>query len=50
MFLRIGKKNQKVYFVPLKVILKIYRTIGKDYPSSAIFVREQNGDWVIEVG
>ena len=44
------KKNQKVYFVPLEVILKIFRIVGRDYPSSLSFTRKQNGDLVATVG
>jgi len=44
------QKNQKVYFVPLKVILKIFRIVGRDYPSRSIFTRKQNGDLVATVG
>jgi hypothetical protein len=44
------QKNQKVYFVPLKVILNIFRIVGRDYPSSSTFIRKQNGDLVATVG
>ncbi len=44
------QKNQKVYFVPLQVILKIFRIVGRDYPSTSTFKREPNGDLVATVG
>ena len=44
------QKDKKVYFVPLQVILKIFRTVGRDYPIKSTFVRKANGDLIATVG
>lgn len=43
------QKNKKVYFVPLNIILKIFRSVGRDYPNSATFTKLPNGDLVATV-
>ncbi|WP_152484018.1 hypothetical protein [Halomonas sp. THAF5a] len=32
-------KNQKVYYVPIEVVLSVFRLVGRDYPSRVEFTR-----------
>lgn len=43
-------RHSKCYFVDLKHVLKIFRTIGRDYPSISSFHRDDSGQWNGQVG
>lgn len=36
-------RRSKCYFVDLKEVLKIFRTVGRDYPSTSEFRRDESG-------
>lgn len=43
-------RHSKCYFVNLNDVLKIFRTVGRDYPSTSEFRRDESGQWVGQVG
>lgn len=43
------KRNKRLYFVELGLVLKLFRTVGRDYPSKVTMVRNpKTKDWDIE--
>jgi hypothetical protein len=43
-------RHSKCYFVDVEHVLKIFRTVGRDYPSTSEFRRDDNGQWIGQVG
>ncbi len=43
-------RHSKCYFVDLEHVLNIFRTVGRDYPSTSKFHRGDTGQWVGQVG
>ncbi|MBX9918181.1 MAG: hypothetical protein K2Y07_13290, partial [Nitrosomonas sp.] len=39
-------RHEKLYFVEIQQVLSVFRTIGRDYPTSAIMKRDtKTGQW-----
>lgn len=43
-------RHRRLYFIPLRHIVHLFRTVGRDYPSDQRYVRdEKTGQWVLTV-
>lgn len=43
------ERNKRLYFVDLELVLKLFRNVGRDYPSKVIIERNpETQDWDIE--
>ena len=44
-------RHEKLYFIEIQQVLSIFRTVGRDYPTSAIMKRDPNtGQWEGKIG
>ncbi len=44
-------RRKRLYFFPIAVVVRVFRTVGRDYPKSGHYVRnERTGEWEGSVG